>query len=91
MLKEGRTWKYHWRNIMDISIYVQGDTVINSLTYKKLYAIDKRIKKDGTPEYNCAMREADNKLYIVRKDIEEELVHAPFLPNNLWINREGQP
>lgn len=78
LLKDGRTWKYHWHNIMDISIYVQGDTIINGLSYKKLYAIDKRIKKDGTPEYNCAMREDDNKLYIVRKDEDEELVAIDY-------------
>jgi len=72
VLKEGRSWRYHFKLITDISLYVRGDTLINGILYKKIYAIDKRLRRDGSPGYTCAMREDGSKLYAVLNGQSEE-------------------
>lgn len=54
MKKNG--WNYHEMDI-PITMYIKGDTIIDEKAYKKVYEIDLRINKSGTPEFASAIRE----------------------------------
>ncbi len=60
-LKEGKTWKYSHDNPFTgnsymYSVVVRGDTVINDLTYKKIYDV-------SSDAYQYALREDGKKVY----------------------------
>lgn len=69
MKKNG--WNYHEMDI-PITMYIKGDTIIDEKAYKKVYEIDLRINKSGTPEFASAIREEGRKIYVKRKNWPEE-------------------
>lgn len=73
-LKEGKTWNYQlsYKNVWtgeqwtkDIAYVVKGTTDIDAKTYSKVY----RITEEGS-EYNCALREENQKVWMYRNDEE---------------------
>ena len=67
LLREGREWWYHdieaefnFEPPYDFYMYVEGDTLINGLRWKKVY------RKKTVPVYEKAMREQGSRVYELR-------------------------
>ena len=57
---------------IDCIFTMQGDTVINGKTYKKVYCQFKEYYGDEEQHYYCAVREENYRVYIVEEDATEE-------------------
>ena len=57
---------------IDCIFTMQGDTVINGKTYKKVYCQFKEYYGDENQHYYCAVREENYRVYIVEEDATEE-------------------
>ncbi len=75
LLREGREWWYHdyeaeftFEAPDDFNMYVEGDTLINGLRWKKIY------RKKTAPVYEKAMREQGSCVYELRPDGQESLL-----------------
>ena len=53
---------------IDCIFTMQGDTVINGKTYKKVYCQFKEYYGDEDLHYYCAVREEDYRVYIVEEE-----------------------
>ncbi len=81
--------------VNDYRSYINGDTVINSITYKKMYTAGIRYEVclDGSTicdsmiypysdEYQAAYRNENNKVFLIQKDYNDEMKIFDF---NLMI------
>ena len=75
LLREGREWWYHdieaefnLEAPYDFYMYVEGDTLINGLRWKKVY------RKKTVPVYEKAMREQGSRVYELRPGGQERLL-----------------
>ena len=73
LLEDGKAWTYvHYDTNNQASYYkyfIEGDTIVNNLSYMKLYQND-------MTGYRCAMREEGKRVYCVMKgDSEEQLLY----------------
>ena len=72
LLENGKVWIYMHNDTNGSSYYkyfLEGDTIINSSSYLKLY-------QDDMTGYRCAMREEGKRVYgIMKDDTEEQLLY----------------
>ncbi len=84
-VEEGKTWIYSAISDIygtpigrDVYFTMNGNTVINDKTYKKVYCKFVNYYKDSEQHYFCAVREESLRVFIVEPDTEEEKLLYDF-------------
>lgn len=77
---EGKTWEVEYKGGYPMTVdprtlRLDGDTLINGMTYKKLY---ETIHATGRSEYRGAFREVDRKVFFMQYSAHDEVLHYDF-------------
>ena len=90
LVEEGKSWTVQeyrragdgtWTADEKYGYYLSGDTLINGKVWKKLFTNSNRLllsDKDTNFAYLAAVREEDQKVYTIEKDIPEEYLLYDF-------------
>jgi hypothetical protein len=67
-------------NCKDHLLYyrIQGDTLINSLSYKKVFCQSEKYYGDTLQHYWCAVRECDRQVFVIQESTMQEILMYDF-------------
>ena len=91
-VEEGKAWSYTYShydssqpplkdpmgNLVDCIFTMQGDTEINGKEYKKVYCQFEKYYGDNEQHYYCAVREENDRVYILANEAAEEKLLYDF-------------